>query len=142
MPPALVDVLDRPEFASRYLFNWSDVAGSGSVCRAVLSSACTSGSTGTTLGGEQIGLARSYLRSGVLAFVAPLWPVAAGPGQLVVNELVDRCLEEPDVALATQLHRTRTALSGSVPPRVRDAFVLHGYAGPVNPRSEAPDEHR
>jgi tetratricopeptide (TPR) repeat protein len=133
-PPAVSEVFDRQEFAGRYLFDWGDIADTGSGCRAVLSSACTSGSAGATVGGEQIGLARAYLRSGVLAFVAPLWPVAAGPAQLMINELIDRCMGEPDVALATQLHRTRVSLADAIPPRVRDAFVLHGHPGPVNPR--------
>ncbi|GHD35498.1 hypothetical protein GCM10010313_82890 [Streptomyces violarus] len=137
-PPSLPEVLDRPEYGARYLFDWGEVADTRSRCRAVLSSACTSGSVGATAGGEQTGLARAFLRSGVLAFVAPLWPVAAGPAQLLVNELLGRCMTEPGLPLAVQLSRTRSALRDSVPPRVADAFVLHGHAGPVNPTTEEP----
>ena len=132
-PPSLTEVLERPETGARYLFDWNEVSGIRSHCRAVLSSACTSGNIGATRGGEQTGLARAFLMSGVLAFVAPLWPVAGGPGQAFVNDLLDRCLAEPGVPLATQLARTRAALRDAVPPRVVDAFVLHGHAGPVNP---------
>ncbi|MEU3619830.1 CHAT domain-containing protein [Streptomyces sp. NPDC006872] len=138
VPPSLPEVLDRPDYGARYLFDWSEVADTRSRCRAVISSACTSGSVGATAGGEQIGLARAFLKSGVLAFVAPLWPVAADPAQLLVNELLGRCMAEPGLPLAVQLSRTRRALRDSVPPRVADAFVLHGYAGPVNPTPEEP----
>ncbi|WP_328500285.1 CHAT domain-containing tetratricopeptide repeat protein [Streptomyces sp. NBC_00457] len=132
-PPKMSDVLNRAEYGTRYLYDWNDVADTHSRCRAVVSTACMSGSTGVTLGGEQIGLARAFLRSGVLAFVAPLWPVVVGPAQLFANELLARCLAEPGLPLATQLTRTRGALREAVPPRVADAFVLHGYPGPVNP---------
>lgn len=132
-PPSLSEVLERPETGARYLFDWNEVAGIRSRCRAVLSSACTSGSVGATTGGEQTGLARAFLMSGVLAFVAPLWPVAGGPGQVFVNDLLERCLAEPGVPLATQLARTRAALRQAAPPRVVDSFVLHGFAGPINP---------
>jgi hypothetical protein len=135
-PPSLNEVLERPETGARYLFDWNEVAGTRSRCRAVISSACTSGNVGATHGGEQTGLARAFLMSGALAFVAPLWPVAGGPGQDVVNDLLDRCLAEPEVPLATQLARTRRALRDAVPPRVVDAFVLHGHAGPINPKEE------
>jgi CHAT domain-containing protein len=132
-PPSLIEVLERPETGARYLFDWNELSGIRSRCRAVLSSACTSGSVGATRGGEQTGLARAFLMSGVLAFVAPLWPVAGGPGQTFVNKLMERCLAEPGMPLATQLARTRAALQDALPPRIADAFVLHGHAGPINP---------
>jgi tetratricopeptide (TPR) repeat protein len=129
-PPPLSELVSRVDLAERYLFEWSQIASTTSRCRAVFSSACTSGSATTTAGGEQLGLARAYLTSGVLSFIAPLWPVAAAPAQEFVNTLIDRCLAEPAVALATQLRRTREEVS-HLPPRVRDAFVLHGHAGPL-----------
>ncbi|QUC58064.1 CHAT domain-containing protein [Streptomyces sp. A2-16] len=132
-PPSLPDVFNRPDYGPRYLYDWTDIAHKPGRCRAVLSTACMSGSSGVTLGGEQTGLARAFLTSGILWFVAPLWPVAVGPAQLVINELLARCLAEPALPLARQLERTRSSLRDSVPPRVADAFVLHGHSGPVNP---------
>jgi tetratricopeptide (TPR) repeat protein len=135
LPPPLAEIATRDDLADRYLFDWSDVASGKSRCRLVVSSACTSGSGLATNGGEQVGLARAYLASGVLSFVAPLWPVAAEPAQELANAFIEKWLSSPDLPLATVLHRTRDALP-HLPPRVRDAFVLHGHAGPLFPNAK------
>jgi tetratricopeptide (TPR) repeat protein len=128
LPPPIADIGSRDDLAKRYLFDWRDLTECAGRCRLVVSSACMSGSGIATKGGEQVGLARAYLASGVLSFVAPLWPVAAGPAQEFANTFIDACLAAPEQPLATTLHQTRAALP-HLPQRVRDAFVLHGHAG-------------
>ena len=130
LPPPLSDIATRDDLVERYLFDWSDLAAGVGKCRLVVSSACTSGSGLATRAGEYIGLARGYLVSGVLSFVAPLWPVAVGPAQEFANGFIERCLIAPDESIATSLRRTRLAMA-HLPPRVADAFVLHGHAGPL-----------
>lgn len=130
LPPPVADISARADLAKRYLFDWSDSSEKTERCRLVVSSACASGSGLTTGGGEQIGLARAYLSSGVLSFVAPLWPVAARPAQEFANAFIDECLTSPGQPIAKTLRQVRLALT-HLPQRVRDAFVLHGYAGPL-----------
>lgn len=130
LPPPVADISARADLAERYLFDWSDSSERAERCRLVVSSACASGSGLTTGGGEQVGLARAYLSSGVLSFVAPLWPVAAGPAQEFANAFIDECLASPGQPIATTLRRVQLALA-HLPLRVRDAFVLHGHAGPL-----------
>jgi tetratricopeptide (TPR) repeat protein len=130
LPPPIADIGLREDLAARYLFDWGDLAAEAGRCRLVVSSACTSGSGLATGGGEQIGLARAFLASGVLSFVAPLWPVAAAPAQELTNTFIDACLTAPDRPLGETLRETRARLT-HLPRRVLDAFVLHGHAGTV-----------
>ena len=130
LPPPLGEIATRDDLAEQYLFDWGDLTQNAERCRLVVSSACGSGSGLATGGGEQIGLMRAYLASGVLSFVAPMWPVAAKPAQAFVNAFIEECLASPSRPLAVALHQTQIELS-HLPRRVRDAFVVHGHAGPI-----------
>ncbi len=135
-PPGLGDLLDNKELASRYLYSWNEVTRAGGSCKLVFSTACTSGSTVATVGGEQIGMARAFFRSGVVSYIAPLWPVGGRAAQTFINTLIDSCLSKPDVQLATHIRDVRNTLQGHIPNWVGYAFILHGYHGPVEGRKE------
>jgi hypothetical protein len=131
-PPALGDLLYREDLASRYLYQWDEISGvEGGSCRLIFSTACSTGSSSTTYGGEQLGMARSFFRSNALSYVGPLWPVGGRGAQEFINTLIQYCLSKPEIPLMNHIADVRKALSGKVPPYINYAFVLHGYFGPL-----------
>jgi hypothetical protein len=128
-PPRLEDIINRPRLADRYLYKWEEIAAAASRCMVVFSTACATGSSSATIGGEQVGLGRSFLACGARAFLAPLWPVPGEAAQTFVNTLIKLCIDQPHQDLAIQLQRTRDLLVDRVPPWVAYAFVIHGFIG-------------
>ena len=128
-PPPLNELLVDKNLASNYLYSWNEIAKSKSHSKIIFSTACASASSTTTIGGEQIGIARSLFRSGVLSYIAPMWPVGGKESQIFINSLIESCLIKPDVSLADHILFTRKKLESIVPVWTNFAFVLNGHLG-------------
>ena len=134
-PPKLDDLLTNEELSSRYLLHWEEMAEAQGSCRLIFSTACASGSSSATLGGEQIGMARAFFRSGLLSYIAPIWPVGGKGSQIFINTLINSCLSNPDIPLTNHILNVRKTLHNQIPDWTSYAFVLHGYYGPVRRNS-------
>lgn len=134
-PPSLEDLLYNEDLSLRYLYAWEEISTKKGACKVLFSTACSSASSTATIGGEQIGLARSFFRTGVLSYIGPLWPVGGRGSQSFINGLMQSCLSKPETPLIYHVYETRKKLLGQIPPYIIHSFVLHGYHGPLIPQN-------
>ncbi len=127
-PPDPNIMLDAKD-AQPFLFRWDDLLDTKGSCKFVFSTACASGSGSSTIGGEQIGIPRALFRNGVLAYVAPLWPISGKAAEVFINKLISSCILNPDISLGAHVRDLKIELQDVLPNWIMYGFVIHGYHG-------------
>jgi hypothetical protein len=126
LPPGHPAVLGG-KLGERFLVGWRELSRLPSASPLVFSAACASGLTASVRGGERVGLERSLLRAGTVAYVAPQWPVQIATIQPLVNRVIVAYLRAPGRALADIVfEETNAAISEGVAMRVARSLVVHG----------------
>jgi tetratricopeptide (TPR) repeat protein len=126
LPPGHPTVLAN-ELGKRFLVGWEELATLASAAPLVFSTACTSGLTTSLRGGERVGLERSLLRAGTVAFAAPQWPVKIAVIQPLVNRIIKTYFDAPKQTLAEVIFReTNQAIQEGVKLQVARSLAVHG----------------
>jgi tetratricopeptide (TPR) repeat protein len=126
LPPADCVAL-ASHLSKGHVLSWRDLESCEKVPRIVISSACDSGGVIHHQGGERLGLERPLLAAGTICFIAPQWPVPAGPIQSISSTLVETYLSNSNLSLAETLQTTkRQAQIEAFPALASQAFAIFG----------------
>jgi tetratricopeptide (TPR) repeat protein len=126
LPPADLNRINS-DLRSAHLVNWQELALLEKAPQIVISSACDSGLTHITPGGERLGLERPLFCAGTRVFIAPLWPVPTRIVQQEVTILLDKMMGQTATSLVEHVFelRAESARAGVV-PLAREALAVFG----------------
>ncbi|HMG06394.1 MAG TPA: CHAT domain-containing protein [Chthoniobacterales bacterium] len=126
LPPGQPTVMAE-QLGERFLVGWQELSSLETAPPIVFSAACGSGLASAVAGGERVGLERSFLRAGTLAYVAPQWPVPIADIQPMMNKIIITYLASPNSTLSRVISDVATdAIAAGMNERVARSVAVHG----------------
>ena len=126
LPPGHPTVLAE-QLGERFLVGWQELSTLEKAPPVVFSAACGSGLASTVAGGERVGLERSLLRAGTLAYVAPQWPVPIADIQPMMNKIIFAYLANPRLDLSRVVSKVAAdSIAEGMSERVALSVAVHG----------------
>jgi tetratricopeptide (TPR) repeat protein len=126
LPPGQPTVMAE-QLGERFLVGWQELSTLEKAPPIVFSAACGSGLASAVAGGERVGLERSLLRAGTLAYVAPQWPVPIANIQPLINKIIITYFANPNSTLSRVVWEIATAaIAAGMNERVARSVAVHG----------------